>query len=479
MAILDFVTIGWILIGVLIGILFGATPGLTATTAVALFTPVTYYMPINTSFALLLGIYCGGFYAGSIPSILLKTPGTPGNAATALDGYPMAFKGKAGEALMHSVFSSYIGGTFSALCLLIFAPLIGAMALKFGAPEYFAVGLLGLSCVAGVSGDDLLKGVIAGLFGLMLAIIGIDPLTGLPRFTFGNSNFMGGITLVPALVGLFAISEVLSKINNLHKDEGKVVENIKMVWPDLKLYWKHKALVLKSSIIGTIIGAIPGTGPSISSWLSLNDAKRSSKHPEKFGTGIPEGIIACEASNNAVTGGALIPLLTLGVPGDTVTAVLLGALMIQGLTPGPALVVERYDLVASILWILLIGNAFMLALGLLGNRIFPYILKVRWQIVLPLIVVLCLTGGYGTNNSFFDVRMMMVLGIIGYFMQTLGFPIPPTVLGLVLGTIIEPNFRRALISSPPTVFFTRPVSLGILILTFLLLYLMHKKLKQS
>lgn len=481
MAILSPVILGWCAIGVVVGIVFGAAPGLTATTAVALFTPVTFYMPLETSMALLMGIYCGGYYAGSIPAILLKTPGAPGNAATVMDGYPMAKRGEAGLALGHSIISSWIGGTLSAFALLAFAPLIGAFALKFGAPEYFAVAMLGLICIAGVSGKSLTKGIAGACIGMFLGVIGMDPIWGVNRFTFDNVNLMGGIALIPALVGFFALAEVLAKAEVLHMEGEGQIAQVTKVLPKLREYWTHKWVLLVSTVIGIIIGAIPGTGPTISSWMAYNEAKRMSKHPEKFGTGIPEGVMACESSNNAVTGGALIPLLTLGVPGDTVTAVLLGALMIQGLTPGPLLMKEKPDLVAILLFLLIFANLCMLICGLLGSKLFPRILKMPMQILLPVVTVLCVTGGYAVNNSFFDVQMLMVLGIVGFVLAKFGFPIAPIVLGMILGPIIEPNFRRSLMGADmnPLVFVSTPLSAGLLILSVILVVWMQKRSKSQ
>ncbi|WP_337997308.1 tripartite tricarboxylate transporter permease [Oleispirillum naphthae] len=470
--------LAWIAIGTIVGILFGAAPGLTATTAVALFTPITFYMPLNVSLSFLMGVYCGGFYAGSIPAILINTPGAPGNAATVMDGYPMAKKGRAGEALGHSIVASWLGGTASAFALLIFAPLIASMALQFGAPEYFAVAVMGLVCIAGVSGKCLAKGVAGAAIGMVLGTVGMDPIDGLPRFTFGNLNLMGGIALIPALVGLFAITEVLAKAEMIGVSTGEeIICQVKRALPPLKDYITYKYLLIKSIVIGIVVGAIPGTGPTIASWMSYNEAKRTSKHPELFGTGIPEGIIASESSNNAVTGGALIPLLTLGVPGDTVTAVLLGALMIQGITPGPMLMVEHYDIVAQLLIILLVANMVMLAMGLLGSKYFPYILKIPFQVLMPIVAVLCITGGYAVNTSFFDAMMVVVLGSCGYLLVKLGFPVAPIVLGLILGPIIEPNMRRALVGEDlnPLVFISTPISAGLILLSFVLLYFMKRR----
>lgn len=477
MDVLNFDCLLWIALGTLIGIVFGAAPGLTATTAVALFTPITFYMPLNISLSFLMGMYCGGFYAGSIPAILINTPGAPGNAATVMDGYPMAKNGQAGRALSVSVTSSYIGGTLSAFALLVFAPIIAKIALKFGAPEYFAVAVLGLVCIAGVSGKSIVKGIAGATIGMFLSTIGMDPIDGLPRFTLDSVYLMGGIALIPALVGLFAITEVLSKVDKMDDENNKVITQISGIMPHFSEYWHNKWLILKSSIIGILVGAVPGTGPTIASWMAYNEAKRSAKDPEKYGTGIPEGVMATEASNNAVTGGALIPLLTLGVPGDTVTAVLLGALMIQGLTPGPMLLTEHYDLVAFLLWILIFANIVMLLMGLLSSKFASYILKIPVKILMPIVCVLCITGGYAANNSFFDAAMVIVIGLGGYILMSFGFPVAPVVLGLILGPIIEPNMRMALIGSGlnPFVFISTPLSAGLLVLAFVLVWVMNRR----
>ncbi len=478
LTILSFECLGLIVIGTIVGTLFGAAPGLTATTAVALFTPITFFMPLNQSLSFLIGIYVGGYYGGSIPAVLINTPGAPGNAAVCMDGYPMAKQGRAGEALGHAVVSAWVGSTFSAVALLIFAPLIASIAIKFGPPEYFAVAVMGLVCIAGVSTGSLVKGIAGAAIGMFLGCIGMDPIDGLPRFTADNVNLMGGIALIPALVGLFAITEVLAKAEAIGVSTGEdIVAQVTRALPPLKDYLVHKGIVIRSAVIGIIVGAIPGTGPTIASWMGYNEAKRTSKHPERFGTGVPEGVIAAAVADEAVVGGALIPLLTLGVPGDTVTAVLLGALMIQGLAPGPMLMVEHADIVALLLIIMLIANVIMLAIGILGSRFFPLILKIPFQILMPIVAVLCITGGYAVNNSFFDAMLVVVIGSVGYVMVKLGFPIPPIVLGLILGPIIEPNMRRALLGSDlnPLVFVSTPISVGLLVLTFVLVYVMNKR----
>lgn len=481
MQLLDISVLGFTVLGVLVGIIFGAAPGLTATTAIAMFTPMTFKMPMATSFGFLLGIYCGGYYAGSIPAILIRTPGAPGNAATCMDGYPMCEKGQAGKALSLSVVSSCIGGIFSALMLFLFAPLISSFALKFGAPEYFAISIMGMSCIASVSGKDILKGITGAVIGIAISMIGMDSVSGISRFTFGNVQMMGGIALIPGLIGFFALTEVFNKAEKIGIESiGKIVD-FKFYKPRFKEYWQSKGILLKSSIIGTIIGAIPGTGPTIAAWMAYNEAKRTSKHPEEFGHGSSEGIIACESSNNAVTGGALIPLMTLGIPGDSVTAILLGALMIQGLTPGPMLLVENFSLLSFFLWILILANIALLAFGLLGTKFFPYILSVPSKILVPFVMVLCVLGTYASGNSFFDVKAVIILGILGYVLLKLGFSMPPLVLGFLLGPIVETNFQRAMIGSNmnPLVFVQSPLSIGILVLTAFITIFMYRRQKKS
>lgn len=471
----------WCLIGSVIGMFFGAIPGLTATTAVAIFTPITFTMPFGVSMSFLLGIYAAGYYSGSIPAILLKTPGAPGNAATVMEGYPLALKGRAGEALGASVVSSWIGGIISALALLIFAPIISLVALKFGQAEYFSAAILGIVCVAMVSGKSLLKGVVSATIGMLLGVVGMDPIVGSARLTFGNINLLGGIALIPAIVALFAVTEVLDKVGSLSAEPPKVIQ-LKKIMPDLQEFVNAKWIILRGSVIGLIIGALPGIGPTIPSWLSYAETRRTSKNPEEYGQGVLDGVIASECANNAVPGGALIPLLTLGVPGDSVTAVLLAALMIQGLAPGPMFITNNTQLFGIMLFALIFANFFMLALGLAGARFFPYILKVSSQILMPTVIVLAVLGGFATNNSLFDVKMVAVLGITGYLLYKFDFPIAPIVLGLILGPIAEPNLRRALVASHmnPMIFVTRPISAVLLLLALVLaVFVLPRMLKQS
>lgn len=450
--------------------MFGALPGLTATMGVALFVPLTFGLPPVVAFGLLLGVYVGGIYGGSITAILVKTPGTPASAATVVEGYAMTQKGRAGQALSMATIASFIGGIFSCLVLIIVAPQSAKVALAFGPPEYFSLAIFGLSIVVSVSTGSILKGAISALFGLLISTIGMDPITGTARFTFGVSELLNGIDVVPALVGLFGISEVMAKLEQASSInyDIKTVSFKGITLGDLK----HNALnLLRSSVIGTIIGIIPATGSGMASWLAYNEAKRASKHPEEYGKGIIDGVAATESANNAVTGGALVPLLTLGIPGDVVTAIMLGALMIQGLTPGPLLFKNSGDVVIGIFTALIISNIFMLILGLGAIRVFTRILKMPEGVLFPLIVVLCVLGSYSISNSFMDVIVMLVFGILGYIMIKFGFPLPALLLALILSPLLESNFRRAMIISHNnlSVFLTRPVSLVVLLLTAVML----------
>lgn len=480
----------WNLLGVAIGIVFGAIPGLTATMGVALFLPFTFKMEVVESFALLLGIYCGGTYGGSITAILIRTPGSPASAATVLDGYPMAKRGEAGKALTWCITASMIGGLISCLFLIFFSDKIASWALSFGPSEYFAIGVFGLSIVASLSGKNLKKGVLMACLGLLVTTIGLDPITGTVRFTFGNPKLSGGISFVPVLIGVFAISEVLTNLEGLHKphvEEERIsnVSNSHLSWAEFK---GQIVNLLRSSLIGTFIGIIPATGSGIAGWISYNTAKNSSKDPDSFGTGTPAGIVASEAANNAVTGGALIPLLTLGIPGDVVTAIMLGALMLQGLTPGPSLFTKNPDVIFGIYVMLLVANIFMYLLGRLGVKAFAKALDVPMNILMSVVFLLCMIGSFGVANRTLDMLFAVIFGIIGYLLRKLDYPMPPLLLGMVLGGTIEANYRRAMIISQGSlsIFVTRPITLVFLLLAvFMCIYpsmqkaMLKKKAKKN
>ncbi|TMN21714.1 tripartite tricarboxylate transporter permease [Lentibacillus cibarius] len=472
------------LLGVTLGIAFGALPGLTATMGLSLIVPLTFGFPPVVAFSALLGVYVGAVYAGSITATLVGTPGTAAAAATLLEGPALTKKGELKKALTMTTVASFIGGIFSCIMLALISPQLAKVALSFGPPEYFALALFGVSIVAGVSGDSLLKGIIAGLMGLFIATIGMDPITGTNRFTFGVSDLLNGINIVPALVGLFAISEVLIR---LEKKRTNILNHVNSSKIGLKMkeVTRNWFNLLRSSAIGTFIGIIPAAGSGIAAFVAYNESKRGSKNKDHFGKGNIDGLASTESANSAVTGGALIPLLTLGIPGDVITAVLLGALMIQGYTPGPTLFTSNGDIIYGIFTSLFIANIFVLILGLAASRLFPKLLKIPEEILMPIIVVFCVLGSYSISNSPFDVLIMLIFGILGYVMLKVGLPLAPLLLGLILSPIVETNFRRSMIISENdfTIFLARPVSLVILIVTiivFIGIFRNHyKKTKQG
>lgn len=372
----------WMNIGLAAGIIIGALPGLTGTMGIALLLPLTYGMSSIHGMMLLLGVYCGGIYGGSITAILINTPGTPASAATSLDGYPMAQQGHAKRALHDALAASMIGGLISCVILLTCAPMVAKFALNFGAREYFALSLFGLTIIASVGGKSVLKGLLMGFAGLLLGCVGIDSLEGVSRFTFGNNYLTGGFNIIPVLIGLFAITEIMTKSRDINKAVGTTVavEEEKVSFADVLRY---KIVLLKSSVIGAFIGAVPGTGAAIASFLAYNEAHRTSKHPEEYGMGSEEGLVACESSNNAVTGATMIPLLTLGIPGDTNTAVLLGALTMQGIQPGPMLFTKQANWVYSIMIGMVLINLFMYLQGRLFVKGFSNITKISTKIMVP------------------------------------------------------------------------------------------------
>lgn len=467
----------FVFIGAVIGMIFGAAPGLTAPSAIALFLPVTYAMGPTTSMALLMGIYCSGYFAGSIPAILINTPGTPSAAATALDGYAMAQAGESDKALSMAIMCSFVGGLFSLLLLSTIAPMLAKVALTFTSVEYFSFALIGIVCVAGISQGSMVKGLAAAFIGVLVSTVGLDPVSGVGRFMFGEPNLMAGIPTISALIGLFAIGQML-----LLSSGGTVATNtLPMQKPAsqrsvLLEIWRNRWLALKSAVIGSLIGVLPGTGPAIASWLSYSDAIRSAKPGDKFGRGEVKGVIACEVSNNAVTGGALVPLLTLGIPGDPVTAILIGALMIQGVHTGPFLIAQNGSLFVSILLLLFMSNVFMVVLGLSARRLAARLLSIPPGIMVPTICLMAAAGAFSLHNNAFDVRLVLIFGVLGYLMIRFGFPTAPAVLGVVLGPILEQNLRNALTVSGMdfTVFVTRPISAISLAVTAFLLYLWLK-----
>ena len=461
----------WMNIGLAAGIIIGALPGLTGTMGIALLLPLTYGMSSIHGMMLLLGVYCGGIYGGSITAILINTPGTPASAATSLDGYPMAQQGHAKRALHDALAASMIGGLISCIILLTCAPMVAKFALNFGAREYFALSLFGLTIIASVGGKSVLKGLLMGFAGLLLGCVGIDSLEGVSRFTFGNNYLTGGFNIIPVLIGLFAITEIMTKSRDINKAVGTTVavEEEKVSFADVLRY---NIVLLKSSVIGAFIGAVPGTGAAIASFLAYNEAHRTSKHPEEYGMGSEEGLVACESSNNAVTGATMIPLLTLGIPGDTNTAVLLGALTMQGIQPGPMLFTKQANWVYSIMIGMVLINLFMYLQGRLFVRGFSNITKISTKIMVPCLVVLCVIGAYAIKYNTFNAAAMVVIGVIGYLLKKLDFPLTPMVIGLVLGNLCESNMRRALLLSRGNwlTFFQSPIACVFLALAVFMLF---------
>lgn len=469
--------------GTAVGVIIGALPGLSGSTGIILLLPLVYRMDSAPALIMLCGLFCGSMYGGSISAILLNTPGTPSATATLLDGYPMNQKGEAGRALGISAVSSFIGGLLSAICLALIAPQLAKIALSFTSPDFFALSIFGLSIMA-CTGKSVVKGLIAGFIGLLISTIGVDGVAGIDRFTFGSHKLMRGLQLLPVLIGIFALSEVFSVVQKGGEREGAASkQKLGRVIPSLSDF---KALILSAivgGLIGVFIGIIPGTGGGISCFLAYQVAEKMSKRPKEFGTGIPEGIAAPEASNNGTTGGALIPMLCLGVPGDTVTSVMLGALTLIGVKPGPQLFVdpEGITIVYAILAGMIVIQFIMLIVGLACAKGSPYILKIPQTLLLPLIAALCIVGAYSNANNLFDVLVAIVFGVIGFAMKKFGYPGAPLVLGIVLGPIAEANLNRALILSGNnwSTFVTHPISCIFLITSLgIIVYSMIKNYKE-
>lgn len=447
-----------IFIGVCVGIIGGAIPGISPSMAVALLLPMTYSMTPVQGIVMLMGIYIGANYGGSITAVALNTPGTPSAAVTSFDGYPMAQSGRGGEAMGISLWASTFGGLISTFILMFFSVPLAKVALKFWPSEYFALCVMGLTTVATLGGKAWQKALIAVLFGLLLNMIGIDPVLGVKRFTFGINSLYDGVAMVPVLIGLFALGEVFANLETYSKDQVKK-ETPVYEFPKPSYYWKLKTSIIRSSIVGCLIGIFPGAGGTIASFLCYDVEKRSSKHPEMFGKGAPEGVVAAEASNSASVGGAMVPLLALGIPGSSTAAVLIGALMIHNLTPGPSLFTDEPDLVYALFASMFVANAFMLAIGTVGSKLWVRVGDIPQVILYPLIFAFSILGSYSTKKSFTDVVICLVFGVIGWLMKKYKYPASPVVLGLVLGRLMELNYSQALMVGGVASFYTRPLTL--------------------
>lgn len=469
----------YLVLGVTGGIVIGALPGLTATMGVAILLPFTFGMDAVTGLIMLVGIYIGAIYGGSISAILLNTPGTPASAATCFDGYALVKKGYPTKALSASTIASALGGLISCLALVTISPVLAKFALRFSAPEYFALALFGLTIIASISAENFLKGIIAGMIGLLISCFGMDAITSYPRFTFGVVDLLNGFSVIPVLIGLFAVSEVFNQIETLVGEKeiktDIVMDKNYMNWQEIK---HCLPTIIKSGVIGTFIGSIPGAGADIAAFVCYNEAKRSNKN-EKFGEGSLVGISAPESGNNGVTGGALVPLLTLGVPGDAGDAVLLGALIIQGLTPGPLLFEQNPEIVYGLFSSMIIGNILLLFIGLAGIKFYSRIVEIPKTLMIPAILILSTIGSYSMNNSLFDVGVTFVFGIIGYIMSKIKMPSSPIVLAVILGPMLETNLRKAVLmyEGSYSFLYTRPITVVFLILTVLSMISALKKKK--
>ena len=433
-------------IGTLVGVIVGALPGLGSVLGITLCLPFTFTMSSITAIALLLGVYAGSIYGGCIAAVLINTPGTPASAATTFDGFPMALNGQSEKAIGWATMASVLGGIFSCFVLLLAAPQLAAIAVRFGPMETSALILMGLTCISSVSGGSQFKGILSGVLGLFLATIGQDPMTGDSRFTFGFFSLSGGMDLIAVLVGTFALSEVFIRIDVVGRENIRNIISCNGLTLPTIAEWKAKGriwLLMKSSAIGSFIGVLPGTGSSAAAFLSYGEAKRSSPRKANMGKGEPDGIIAPESANNAVTGGAMVPALALGIPGDAVTAVMLATLLIHGVTPGVRLMVDSPHIVYGIFIALFIANLLLIPFGWVIAKGFAYLLKLPESLLLPVITTLCLLGTYGVRNSVFDLFTTATMGFVGVILRYFKVPLAPLVIGLVLGSLFETSLRQS------------------------------------
>lgn len=440
----NFNIISVIFIGVVIGVVVGALPGLSSSMAVALLIPFTISMEPVPAISMMAALYCAGTFGGSITAILMNAPGAPPAMATALDGYPMARRGEAGRALGLAAVSSICGGVFSLVVFLIAAPWLAKVATSFRPMEYFALTVFALSMLASISGRSSLRNLIAGGVGILIGTVGIHLTTGIERYTFGVNELTEGINFIPVLIGLFATAELLNQSQTLHVAYERVTAAVVKL-PSFKELWSLKITMLRSSCIGTFIGILPAEGATVAAIMGYNEAKRWSKTPEKFGTGTPEGIVGPEAANNAATGGAMVPTLALGIPGSGTTAVILAALIMHGLRPGPYLIRETPEFVYAIFGAMLIANVMFLFIGLGGAKLFSRITLIPPTILWPAVFVFAIIGSFASSSSIFDVWIMMVSGIVGFVMLRHGFSPAPLVMGLILGAMVEESLSQSMI----------------------------------
>lgn len=436
-----------IVFGILMGIIFGCIPGLTATLGVALMIPITYSLTAHQGLTLLIAIYVGGISGGLITATLINIPGTPSSIFTCYDGYPMTKNGKPGQALSIGIFASLVGGTVSALALFLIAPQLAKIALMFGSWEYFSVCILGLAVVITMSSDDPVRGLIGTMLGLLIGCIGIDSVSGVTRLAFGSWQLQSGINSTALMMGLFAVREILRQSADLSKPKMNVdVSHVPLLPPFKEMEGCSKPILL-GCLIGTGIGILPGIGQNAATLITYNQSKSISKHPERFGKGSAEGICASETSNNAVNGGALIPLVTLGIPGDLTTSALIGGLTIHGLQVGPLLFTKNLDIIGTIMIAYAISNFVMYFMELGLIKLFIRAVNVKFSVLFPAIIMFCVMGVFALNNRIFDIWLMILFGVIGYILDQFGVDMTPIILGFILGPMIEKYYRTGMIAS--------------------------------
>ena len=451
------------------GLFVGAVPGLTATMATALLVPVTFFMEPVPAIASIVTATAMAIFAGDIPSCLLRMPGTPASAAYTDEAYAMTKKGQGELALGAGLVFSVIGGLFGTAVLIMAAPALAEVALKFSSFEYFWLVVLGLLCAVFIAFANPLKGIVSLLLGLLIASVGLDNPAGFPRFTFGNAELAGGLTLIPIMIGMFAVSEIIRSVSRIDEPwemaQAKIGNVFRGMWTLTKRY---RTPVLRGSVLGTAIGVLPGAGADIAAWMSYALSKKFSKEPEKFGTGHVEGIIEAGASNNSALAGAWVPALVFGIPGDSITAIVIGVLYIKGLNPGPSIFMENAVAIYAIFMVFILANLLMLPLGIAAIKSAKQLLRAPRDVLMPVILLFCIVGSFAINNSIFGVVLMLVFGVIAYLMEENGFPVAPAILGMVLGAMLEEHFIRAMIRADGNflVFFERPIAAGLAIAAF-------------
>lgn len=462
--VLSFTNVALVIGGTLLGLFVGAMPGLSATMALALLLPLTFSMEPASGLSMLAALYVGASYGGSIAAILLRTPGTPSAAATVLDGFPLSQQGKAGQALGVSLFASFFGGLLSGVALLTAAPLLGVMVLKFGPVELFAIAVLGITIIGSLSQGSVISGLLSGALGLLLSTVGMDLITGTPRMTFGNINLFSGIEFTVALIGLFSIPQALLLIEKAHGTQKVASRITDRLIPRLSELRRLMPNILRSSGIGIVTGLIPGTGGDTASWFAYNEAKRFARDKSRFGKGDLAGVAAPEAANNAVVGGALIPTIALGIPGSSSTAILLGALMVQGILPGPNLLTDYGDVTYTLIWAVIMANIGLLVVGLMFTRMCVAVTRIPDSFVACAIITLCVIGAFAINNSLFEVGLMLGFGLFGYWMQKAGVSPAPMVIGLILGPVMETSFQQSMLigQGRMSIFLDSPIAVVLL-----------------